>query len=59
MPDTVQIDTTFSRLKSRSSSWFQEFEERFNRTLLELNAWRRNLANLKDWSEMILLKNSP
>lgn len=34
MPDTVQIDTTFSRLKSRSSSWFQEFEERFNRTLL-------------------------
>ena len=25
----------------------------------ELNAWRRNLANLKDWSEMILLKNSP
>jgi hypothetical protein len=36
MPDTVQIDTTFSRLKSRSSSWFQEFEERFNRTLLIL-----------------------
>ncbi|MBK9027932.1 MAG: hypothetical protein IPN98_08815 [Propionivibrio sp.] len=53
MPDTVQIDTTFSRLKSRSSSWFQEFEERFNRTLLELNAWRRNLANLKDWSEIL------
>ena len=49
MPDTVQIDTTFSRLKSRSSSWFQEFEERFNRTLLspELNPEERLNADLK------------
>ena len=46
MPDTVQIDTTFSRLKSRSSSWFQEFEERFNRTLLLNNIYLQHMVNV-------------